>query len=73
MKAIDQYETEKANKQLASWTRWVDAREIQRKLRANPPEWNEWLDKQLFGTHYTLTEDVFNVIKQKYNAYKTGK
>jgi len=52
------------------WDRWVYARVIYRELKNNPPEWFEWLEKELDGTHYKLTEKTFNEIKEKYEEGK---
>jgi len=52
------------------WHRWVDARCIYKKLLNNKPDWFEWLEKQLDGTHYTLNEKTFNEIKLKYENHK---
>jgi hypothetical protein len=65
-KCLTEYEEKLKRKQLASWSRWVDSRAIYRRLKDNPPDWFEWLEKQLDGTHYTLTEETFKEIKQRY-------
>jgi len=57
-----------ARKQLESWDRWVLSRVIYRKLKPNPPDWFEWLEKQLKNTHYTLTQETFNKIIKLYTS-----
>ena len=74
-KSITQKLTESAYKEQVKrhqkcWDRWVDARIIYRKLKNNPPDWFEWLEKELDGTHYKLTEKTFNEIIEKYENYK---
>lgn len=69
-KKIDIYEYPECVKQLKCWSRWVDARVIYRKLKDNPPDWFEWLENSLDGTHYTLTEETFNKIKERYESRK---
>lgn len=66
-KAATQYEQEKMDRQLACWSRWVSARIIYRKVKENPPDWFEWLEKALDGTGYTLSKKVFEEIKNKFN------
>jgi len=66
-KAISEYEQAKMDRQLACWSRWVSARIIYRKVKDNPPDWFDWLEKELDGTGYTLSEEVFKEIKKKYD------
>jgi hypothetical protein len=69
-KYLSEHEQRLKQKQLESWSRWVDARVIYRKLKPNPPDWFKWLESALDGTHYTLTEETFNLIKEKYEKEK---
>jgi len=78
MKLISQKLTETAFKDQIKrhqkcWNRWVDARVIYRSLKKDPPEWFDWLEKELDGTHYKLSEETFNEIKEKYENYKRNK
>lgn len=72
-KAMLEYEQMLMDKQLACRSRWISSRIIYRKLKEDPPDWFAWLEKSLDGTGYTLTEDVFEEIKKKYNELTNEK
>jgi len=65
-KLNDEQELIIINRHLKCWHRWVECRVIYRKLKPNPPEWFEWLEKKLEGTHYSLTEETYQEIKKYY-------
>lgn len=67
---LSEHEEKLKQKQLECWSRWVDSRVVYRKLKGNPPDWFNWLENALKGTHYTLTEETFNLIKEKYGISK---
>jgi hypothetical protein len=69
-KHLAEYEEKLKQKQLESWSRWVSCMVIYRRLKDNPPDWFEWLEKQLEGTHYTMTEETYKEIKQRYERTK---
>lgn len=70
MTAAEQYQKEIKDRQLACYSRWVDARVIYRKIKPLELDWVLWLEEQLGGTHYTLTEAIFKEIKEKYESEK---
>jgi hypothetical protein len=51
------------------WHRWVECRVIYRKLLNDKPDWFEWLENSLDGTHYSLTEETYNKIIKLYNSF----